>query len=137
GGARRVEQSVLTLLHGAVDRTYRGGIGIDLALEGRGGLVALHLKIGDTGGGVPARLLRGGLAGVTGPHERLEPGDRLAILSLRTTKRLLELMDGDLRVEQGGVGAGPDAGAGVGFTVLAQARPGPVAARPLSVGEAP
>src|SRR5437879_856139 len=133
GDSRRFEQILLTLLHGAVDRTYRGGIGVDLASEDRGGLVALHFKIRDTGRGVPARILRGGLDGVTGPHDRLEPGDRLAILSLRTTKRLVEMMDGDLRVEQGGVEAGPDAGTVFDFTVLAEALPGSVAATQLTL----
>ena len=133
GDSRRLEQILLTLLHGAVDRTYRGGIGIDLASEDRGGLVALHFKIRDTGRGVPARILRGGLDGVTGPHDRLEPGDRRAILSLRTTKRLVEMMDGDLRVEQGGVEAGPDAGTVFDFTVLAEALPGSVAATQLTL----
>jgi len=31
GDSRRLEQILLTLLHGAVDRTYRGGIGVDSA----------------------------------------------------------------------------------------------------------
>ena len=51
------------------------------------------------------------------------PGDRLAILSLSTTKRLVELMDGELRVEQGGVEAGPDAGTSFHFTILAEVLP--------------
>jgi len=123
GDSRRIEQILLTLLHGAVDRTYRGGIGLDLTAEERGGLVALNFKIRDTGRGVPARILRGGLDGVTGPHDKLEPGDRLSVLSLRTTKHLVEMMDGELRVEQGGVEAGPDAGTTFGFTILAQALP--------------
>jgi CheY-like chemotaxis protein len=133
GDSRRLEQILLTLLHGAVDRTYRGGIGVDLASEDRGGLVALHFKIRDTGRGVPARILRGGLDGVTGPYDRLEPGDRLAVLSLSTTKRLVEMMDGELRVEQGGVEAGPDAGTVFDFTVLAEALPGSVAATQLTL----
>src|SRR5690349_11167327 len=123
GDSRRLEQILLTLLHGAVERTYRGGIGVELASEDRGGLVTLAFKIRDTGRGVPARILRGGLDGVTGPYDRLEAGDRLAILSLRTTKRLVEMMDGELRVEQGGVEAGPDAGTIFDFTILAQALP--------------
>ncbi len=123
GDSRRIEQILLTLLHGAVDRTYRGGIGVDLTAEERGGLVALNFKIRDTGRGVPARILRGGLDGMTGPHDKLEPGDRLSVLSLHTTKHLVEMMDGELRVEQGGVEAGPDAGTTFGFTILAQALP--------------
>ena len=126
GDSRRLEQILLTLLHSAVDRTYRGGIGIELTSEDRGGLVALNFTIRDTGRGVPARILRGGLEGVTGPYDRLEPGDRLAVLSLHTTKHLVEMMDGELRVEQGGVEAGPDAGTTFGFTVLAEPLPGGV-----------
>jgi CheY-like chemotaxis protein len=133
GDSRRLEQILLTLLHGAVDRTYRGGIGVELASEDRGGLVALHFKIRDTGRGVPARILRGGLDGVPGPHDRLEPGDRLAVLSLHTTKQLVEMMDGELRVEQGGVEAGPDAGTTFDFTILAEGLPGAVATTQLTL----
>lgn len=133
GDSRRLEQVLVTLLHAAVDRTYRGGIGIELNCEDRGGLVALHFKIRDTGRGVPARILRGGLDGVTGPYDRLEPGDRLAVLSLHTTKHLVEIMDGELRVEQGGVEAGPDAGTTFDFTVLAETLPGGVAMTQLTL----
>ena len=133
GDSRRLEQILLTLLHGAVDRTYRGGIGVELNSEDRGGLLALHFKIRDTGRGVPARILRGGLDGVPGPHDRLEPGDRLAVLSLNTTKRLVEMMDGELRVEQGGVEAGPDAGTTFDFTILAEGLPGAVATTQLTL----
>ena len=133
GDSRRVEQILLTLLHGAVDRTYRGGVGVELASEDRGGLVALHFRIRDTGRGVPARILRGALEGVTGPYDKLEPGDRLAVLSLRTTKQLVELMDGELRVEQGGVEAGPDAGTTFDFTILAEPLPGSVATTQLTL----
>jgi len=133
GDSRRLEQILLTLLHGSVDRTYRGGIGVELTSEDRGGLVALHFKIRDTGRGVPARILRGGLDGVTGPYDRLEPGDRLAVLSLRTTKQLVSMMDGELRVEQGGVEAGPDAGTSFDFTVLAEPLPGSVATTQLTL----
>ncbi|HKW69485.1 MAG TPA: response regulator [Candidatus Dormibacteraeota bacterium] len=133
GDSRRLEQILMTLLHGAVDRTFRGGIGIELASEDRGGLVALQFKIRDTGRGVPARILRGAIEGVTGPYDKLEPGDRLAVLSLRTTKQLVELMDGELRVEQGGVEAGPDAGTTFSFTILGDALPGAVSTTLLTL----
>src|SRR5438552_3282171 len=81
----------------------------------------------------PTRILRGALDGVTGPYDKLEPGDRPAVLSLRTTKQLIELMDGELRVEQGGVEAGPDAGTTFGFTILAEALPGAVATTLLTL----
>ena len=127
GDSRRLEQILLTLLHAAVDRTHRGGIAVELESEVTGGLVTLHFKIRDTGRGIPARILRGAIEGVTGPYDRLEPGDRLAVLSLRTTKQLIELMDGQLTVVQGGVEAGPDAGTTFDFTLLAEALPGAVA----------
>ena len=103
GDSRRLEQIVLSLLHGGIERTFRGGVGVELGVEDRGGLVALSFTIRDTGRGIPARILRGGLDGATNPRDHLEPGDRLAVLSLATTRRLVEMMDGELRVEQGGV----------------------------------
>lgn len=123
GDSRRLEQILLTLLHGSIERTYRGGVGIELTCEDRGGLIALHFTIRDTGRGVPARILRGGIDGALGVHEHMEPGDRLAVLSLNTTKQLVEMMDGDLRVEQGGVEAGPDAGTAFDFVILAGSVP--------------
>ncbi|MEO8745951.1 MAG: response regulator [Candidatus Dormiibacterota bacterium] len=123
GDSKRLEQIVLSLLHGGIERTYRGGVGVELGFEDRGGLVALRFAIRDTGRGIPARILRGGLDGVTNPRDRLEPGDRLAVLSLATTKQLVEMMDGELRVEQGGVEAGPDAGTSFEFIILAEVLP--------------
>lgn len=133
GDSRRIDQILLTLLHGAVERTFRGGIGVELSCEDRGALVALHFQIRDTGRGIPARILRGGIEEITGAHDRLEPGDRLAVLSLHTTKHLIELMDGELRVEQGGVEAGPDAGTTFDFTILAEVLPASVATTQLTL----
>ncbi len=133
GDSRRLEQILLTLLHGAIDRTFRGGVGIELSCEDRGGLVALHFTVRDTGRGLPARILRGGLDGAPAAHEHMEPGDRLAVLSLSTTKQLVEMMDGDLHVEQGGVEAGPDAGTAFDFTILAEALPAAVATTQLTL----
>ncbi|HYL08435.1 MAG TPA: response regulator, partial [Candidatus Udaeobacter sp.] len=133
GDSRRLEQILVTLLHGALDRTFRGGIGVELHCEEHGGLLTLHFRIRDTGRGVPARILRGAIEGTRGPYDRLEPGDRLAILSLHTTKQLIEMMDGELRVEQGGVEAGPDAGTTFDFTVLAEALPSAVATTQMTL----
>ena len=131
--SRRLEQIVLSLLHGGIDRTFRGGVGVELGVEDRGGLVALSFVVRDTGRGIPARILRGGLDGVSSPRDRPESGDRLAILSLSTTKRLVEMMDGELRVEQGGVEAGPDAGTAFHFTILAEVLPATVTASQLTL----
>jgi CheY-like chemotaxis protein len=126
GDSKRVEQILLTLLHGGLERTERGGVGVELSSQPEGGLMRLKFSVRDTGKGVPARILRSGLGDPGGPRAEREPGDRLAILNLATCKRLVELMDGELRVEQGGVEAGPDAGTLFEFTILAEAMPAPV-----------
>jgi CheY-like chemotaxis protein len=133
GDSRRLEQIVLSLLHGGIERTSRGGVGVELSCQDRGGLVALIFAIRDTGRGVPARILRGGLEGLGGPLDRLEPGDRLAVLSLATCKQLIAMMDGELRVEQGGVEAGPDAGTAFEFTILAEVLPASIATALLTL----
>lgn len=133
GDSRRLEQILSTLLRGALDRTFRGAIGLELGCEQRGDLVTLHFKIRDTGRGLPARILRGAIEGVQGPYDKLEPGDRLAVLTLRTTKQLIEMMDGELHVAQGGVEAGPDAGTTFEFTILAEALPSAVATTQLTL----
>src|SRR5438132_12889372 len=96
GDSRRREQMLLPPLPGSVDRTYRGGVGVEMTSEDRNGLVALHFKIRDTGRGVPARILRGGLDGVTGPYDRLEPGDGLAVLRLRTSHTMDDVIYGGI-----------------------------------------
>ena len=133
GDSRRLEQIVLSLLHGGIERTFRGGVGVELSSEDRGGLVALHFAVRDTGRGVPARILRGGLEGASAPLDHLEPGDRLAVLSLATCKQLVEMMDGELRVDQGGVEAGPDAGTAFQFTILAEMMPASISAAQLTL----
>jgi CheY-like chemotaxis protein len=132
GDSRRLEQIILALLHGALDRTERGGVGVLLQRELLGELTGLRFIVRDTGRGLPARILRRALDGV-GDSQVLEPGDRLAVLNLTTCKRLIEMMDGELRVEQGGVEAGPDAGTQFEFTILAEALPAPVATAPLTL----
>ncbi len=128
GDSRRIEQVMLALLHAAIERTERGGIGVELSSQKRGELFELRYRVRDTGRGVPARILRGGLgAGPVAEAQLIEPGDAMAIVSLSICRRLVELMDGELRVEQGGVEAGPDAGTTFDFTILAQAMHAPVA----------
>jgi CheY-like chemotaxis protein len=133
GDSRRLEQIVLSLLHGGVERTYRGGVGVELGFEDKGGLVALQFTIRDTGRGIPAKILRGGLEGITNPREKVLPGDRLAVLRLATTKQLVAMMDGELRVEQAGIEAGPDAGTSFSFTILAEVLPASVTTTQLTL----
>jgi CheY-like chemotaxis protein len=130
GDSRRVEQILLTLLSGALERTHRGGVGVELSCLPQGELTRLQFSVRDTGRGVPARILRSGM-GESGAQ--LERGDRLAVLNLTTCKRLVEMMDGELRVEQGGVEAGPDAGTLFEFTILAETMAAPVSTAPMTL----
>jgi CheY-like chemotaxis protein len=127
GDSHRLEQIILALLRGAIERTVRGGIAVELSCEPSAERTALHFKVRDTGRGVPARILRAGIGGESVPN--LEQGDTLAVLSLSTCRRLVEMMDGDLRVDQGGVEAGPDAGTTFDFTILAEVAAAPTGAK--------
>src|ERR1700730_5087593 len=128
GDSRRIEQVMMALLHAAIERTERGGIGVELSSHPRGDLIELHFRVRDTGHGVPARILRSGLGDVPLEEAQLDaPGDALAIVSLSICRRLVEMMDGELRVEQGGGEAGPDAGTTFDFTILTQVMHAPVA----------
>src|SRR6266581_6502471 len=94
GDSRRIEQVTLALLHGSIERTERGGIGVDLSCHSRGDLIELRFRVRDTGRGVPARILRSGLGGDIGSEAQLDvPGDALAIVSLSICRRLVEMMD--------------------------------------------
>jgi CheY-like chemotaxis protein len=133
GDSRRLEQILLTLLNGGLERTLRGGVGVELSAQPQGGLTGLKFTVRDTGKGLPARILRSAFGEAGASNANLEPGDRLAVLNLSTCKRLVEMMDGELRVEQGGVEAGPDAGTLFEFTMLAEAMPAPVATAPVTL----
>ena len=128
GDSRRIEQVMLALLHGAIERTERGGVAVEMSCHPRGDLIELHFRVSDTGRGMPARILRSGLGDAMPTQEEVDaPGDALAIVSLSICRRLVEMMDGELRVEQGGVEAGPDAGTKFDFTILTQIMHTPVA----------
>ena len=133
GDSRRVEQILLTLLNAGLERTERGGVGVELSCLPQGELARLQFSVRDTGKGMPARILRSGMGEAGGADALLEPGERLAVLNLATCKRLVEMMDGELRVEQGGVEAGPDAGTLFEFTILAEAMPAPVTTAPVTL----
>jgi CheY-like chemotaxis protein len=133
GDSRRLEQILLTLLHGGLERTLRGGVGVELGSQPQGELMGLKFSVRDTGKGIPARILRSALGEGGDSRAALEPGDRLTVLNLATCKRLVDMMDGELRVEQGGVEAGPDAGTVFEFTILAEAMPTPVTAAPVTL----
>jgi CheY-like chemotaxis protein len=134
GDSRRIEQVILALLDGSIERTERGGIHVELSCQKRGEHTELRFNVRDTGRGMPARILRRGLGGDVATEAQLdEPGDALAIVSLSICRRLVEMMDGQLRVEQGGVEAGPDAGTTFEFTILTQAMHAQVAVAPKTL----
>src|SRR5258706_3229428 len=77
GDSRRLEQIVLSLLHGGIERTHPGGVGVELGVEARVGLLALPFTMLDTGPGIPARTLRAVLNSALNPVHRLWPQDPL------------------------------------------------------------
>jgi CheY-like chemotaxis protein len=117
------------LLRGGVERTDQGRVGVELTCAPSGERVALRFVVRDTGKRVPVRILEGGLHGVAGSQTGLEAGERLAVLSLATCKRLVDMMDGELHVEQ----AGSDAGTEFEFTILAEAVPAPSGGEALTL----
>src|ERR1700674_3636658 len=81
GDSRRLEQIILALLHGALDRTEHGGGGVLLRRQLMGELTGLRFTVRDTGRGGPARILRRPLEAVDDLSVDLEPGDRLTVLN--------------------------------------------------------
>jgi CheY-like chemotaxis protein len=109
GDSRRLEQVLYTLLRLAVERTETGGVRIELTCEPNEGPLKLRFRVRDTGQVVQQRVLDAGLTSaslpvVSGVREggKLEPGERLAALSLHTAKHLVEMMDGELRISRQG-----------------------------------
>jgi CheY-like chemotaxis protein len=125
GDSRRLDQILFALLRGAIARTEKGGVSVNLSCSQQGDHVALRFRVRDTGRGIPARILRAAMSDEGGSGSDLEPLDSLAVLSLTISRRLVEMMDGQLSVEQGGVEAGPDAGTSFEFTILGEVVPAP------------
>jgi CheY-like chemotaxis protein len=118
GDSRRLEQVLYALLRMAVERTDRGGIEVELTCDPNEGPLKLRFRIHDAGLTFSPQVLEAGLGG-TAPHAGLGPGERLAVLSLHTAKRILEMMDGDLDIRSTGVDG--SAATQVDFTFLAVA----------------
>ncbi|HET7466029.1 MAG TPA: response regulator [Candidatus Dormibacteraeota bacterium] len=117
GDSRRLEQILHSLLRMAAERTQQGAIHIELSCEPNQGPLKLRFIVRDSGEAVPQRVLDaawtdGSVAG------ELAPGERLAALSLHTTRHLVEMMDGDLSIRRGGDGTAMNE---VDFTFLAEA----------------
>src|SRR5207249_3794815 len=89
----------------------------ELSCEPNEGPLKLRFKVSDSGEAVPQRVLDAAWSDGMG-SAGLEPGERLAALSLQTTRRLVEMMDGDLSIRRGGDGT---ALTEVDFAFLAEA----------------
>jgi len=74
GDSRRIEQILLTLLSGGLERTERGGVGVELSCLTQAELTRLQFSVRDTGRGVPARILRSGMGAGRAPGGA-QPGD--------------------------------------------------------------
>src|SRR5258706_10543216 len=102
GDSRRIEQVTLALLHGSIERTERGGVGVELSCRQRGDLLELHFRVRDTGRGVPARILRGGLSDDASLPDLDEPGDALALVRLSICPPVPGVVGGGARARPGG-----------------------------------
>ena len=124
GDSRRLEQVLHSLLRLAVDRTERGGVQVELTCEPNEGPLKLRFRMRDTGSVMQQRVLEAGMAegAITGG---LGPGERLAALSLHTTKHLVEMMDGELHIQRSGSDGA--AATEVDVTFLAEASADPSA----------
>jgi CheY-like chemotaxis protein len=98
GDSRRLDQILFALLRGAIGRTEKGGVSVNLSCEQQADHVALRFRVRDTGRGIPARILRAAMSDENGAGTDLEPLDSLAVLSLTISRRLIEMMDGQLSV---------------------------------------
>src|ERR1700719_1733435 len=116
GDSRRVEQVLYAMLRLAVERTEQGGIDVELTSEPNEGPLKLRFRIHDAGLTFSTRVLEAGL-GDAAPLRGLGPGERLAALSLQTTKPTLKMMDGALDIRH--TGADGSAVTEIDFTFLA------------------
>src|SRR2546429_5992182 len=117
GVFRRLEQILHSLLRLAAERTRQGTIHVELSCEPNEGPLKLRFKVLDSGEAMPKRLLDAAWSDGAGSSD-LEPGERLAALSLHTTRHLVEMMDGDLSIRRAGNGT---ALTEVDFAFLAEA----------------
>jgi CheY-like chemotaxis protein len=117
GDSRRLEQVLHALLRLAADRTEKGGVHVELTSEPNEGPLKLRLRVRDSGQVMQPRVLEAGMSETLGTG--LGPGERLAALSLHTTKHLVEMMDGELHINRSG--SDGEAATEVDVTFLAEA----------------
>jgi len=101
GDSRRVELVLHSLLRLVAERTEGGVIQVDLGLQPGQGPLTIRFRIRSTGGALPPRVLEAGLSEApTSPG--LAPGERLAVLSLYASYRIIEMMDGQITFQHAG-----------------------------------
>ena len=118
GDSRRLEQILRGLLRLAAERTRQGSIHVELTCEPNEGPLRLRFVVRDSGDPVPQRVLDAARSDRLASID-LEPGERLAALSLHTTRHLVDMMDGELSIRRAGDGTEAD------FTFLTEAETGP------------
>jgi len=130
----QLEQVIINLAGNAVKFTERGSVTVHVTSQGEtDNRVRLKFSVRDTGIGIAPEAQARIFESFTQADE--STSRRFGGTGLGTTiaKQLVELMDGELRVEQGGVEAGPDAGTTFGFTILGESLPGAVATTLLTL----
>ena len=113
GDAQRLRQVLLNLLSNAVKFTERGYVALDASLAGRSGdLAEMRFSVRDTGIGIPAEMQ----AAVFQPFTQADSSTTRRYggtgLGLSICRRLVALMDGELRLE-----SEPQCGSTFSFTV--------------------
>ena len=118
GDSRRLEQVLHALLRLAVDRTEHGALEVTLTTEPSDLALKLRFRVVGSGLTVPARVLDAAF-GDHAAQGALEPGDRLTVLGLQTTRHIVEMMDGELGIQR--TGEDGSTVTTIDFTFLAEA----------------
>lgn len=95
----RIRQILLNLVGNAVKFTHEGHVLINVSGETEGDMAAFQIEVLDTGIGIPenrTELIFGDFTQAEGSTTRIFGGTGLG---LAITKRLIEAMDGDIRVD--------------------------------------
>jgi len=95
GDSRRIELVLHSLLRLMAERTEGGVIQVDLSIEPGDGPLTLRFRIRTSGAALSQRVLEAGLSEAPTPSG-LGPGERLAVLSLYASYRIIDMMDGQI-----------------------------------------
>ena len=101
GDSRRVELVLHSVLRLVAERTEGGVIQVDLGVQPSQGPLTIRFRIRSSGGALSPRVLEAGLSEAPTPRD-LAPGERLAVLSLYASYRIIEMMDGEITFRHAG-----------------------------------